>query len=339
MKYFIDYLNEIKNEKIYPVYLFYGPESYLREKALLLLKEYLLPSDGQELNYQVLDGAKVSGQEIVSAARDSAFISGQRITIVRNTVLFQSRTGSKVDDDKIIVEYIANPVLDSCLVLETAENVDRRKKIFKETARVGRVVEFSRLKAADLLKWLSKTAREEGCNLDREAAEELLTRCGNEMFVLYNEVRKLAIYTGGGKAIGVKAVRELVTGNVDENVFEVVDAIGKKDCIRALSGIQNLLMQKQQPPQIIGMVARQLRLILQVRGLVEAGLAREEIISSLKLHPFVYRKIYQQRNNFNLQQLINSLNTLADLDYSIKTGRAAFYPSIENLIVKICAQK
>jgi DNA polymerase-3 subunit delta len=134
-------------------------------------------------------------------------------------------------------------------------------------------------------------------------------------------------------------VRELVAGRVEENIFEVVDAIGSKDCVRALSGVRNLLLQKHQPQQITGMVARQFRLILQVRGLLESGRTRDEIIALLKLHPYVYKKIYQQRNNFSTGRLVRCINELAELDYRVKTGRTAFYPAMETLILKICAEK
>jgi DNA polymerase-3 subunit delta len=291
MRYFVDFLAELKKNNIAPVYLFYGPESYLRDQAIERLKEYVLPPGGEQLNYDVLDGSTMSGQEIVAIAASTSFLAGRRLVLVRNPQLFKAKAEKNEQDIKHLLDYLASPYAGTCLVFETDKNVDKRKKIYKETARVGRAIEFTLLKPADLTKWLAKRAREEGCNIGREAVGELLARCGRDMYTLYHEMEKLVSYTGPGKTINLETVQQMVAARLEDNIFEVVDAIGEKSFVRALSGIRNLLLHKQQPQQIIGMVARQFRLILQVQGLAQEGKSREQIITNLKLHPYVYKKI------------------------------------------------
>jgi len=336
LKYFLDFLAQLKKGVIAPVYLFYGPENYLRDQAVRRLREHLLPPGAQEFDYHVLDGEVASMQDIFSAASFAPLMAGRRLVVVRGSGLFKG-DGKKPDDESGILSYLAQPCTGTCLVFDTDKGVDKRRKVYKEAAKVGYAVEFTRLKPAELTKWLAKVAGEEGCSLHREAADELLSRCGRDMYTLYNEIKKLTCFLGPGKSIGPGVVREMVAGRVEENIFEVVDAAGEKDCLRALSGIRNLLLQKQQPQQIIGMVARQFRLILQVRELAAGGDTREQIIAALKMHPFVYQKIYRQRKNFDRAQLVGIINRLTELDYHIKTGRSVFYPAMETLIIKICA--
>ncbi len=338
MKYFLDLLAQLKKGDIAPVYLFYGPENYLRDQAVRRLQEHLLPTGAVEFDYHVLNGDTASVQDILSAAAFAPLMAARRLVVVRDAGLFQG-TEKKQADEGAVLDYLAQPRAETCLVFDTGKGVDKRRKLYKEAARVGCAVEFTRLKPAELVKWLAKQAGEEGCALQREAADELLSRCGRDMYTLYNEIKKLACYTGSGKSIGPGTVRDMVTARVDENIFEVVDAAGEKDCRRALSGIRGLLLQKQPPQQIIGMVARQFRLILQVRELAAGGGTREQIISALKMHPYVYQKIYRQRRNFDRAQLVGIINRLSELDYDIKTGRAVFYPAMETLIIKICAGK
>ncbi|MCL2338296.1 MAG: DNA polymerase III subunit delta [Firmicutes bacterium] len=336
MKYFLDFLAQLKKGVIAPVYLFYGPENYLRDQAVRRLQEQLLPPEAREFDYHVLDGGVASVQEILLAASFAPVMAGRRLVVVRDSGLFQS-SEKKQADESAVLEYLMQPSPETCLVFDTGKGVDKRRKLYKEAGKVGCVLEFTRLKPAELVKWLAKQAGAEGCGLQREAAEELLSRCGRDMYTLYNEIKKLTCYAGFAKSIGLGVVRELVTGRVDENIFEVVDAVGEKDCRRALSGIRGLLLQKQQPQQIIGMVARQFRLILQVRELAARRESREQIIAALKMHPYVYQKIYRQHKNFDRAQLVSIANRLAALDYDIKTGRAVFYPAMETLLIKICA--
>ncbi len=339
MKYFLDFLAELKKGEIAPVFLFYGPEDYLRHQAVRRLREALLPPGAEEFDYQVLDGTTVGVRDIVSAAGYKPLMAGRRLVVVRNTVLFRASPGKGDGGEEHFLAYLSSPSSSTCLVLETPQDVDRRRKIYKEVTRVGRAIQFARLKPADLVKWLAKLAGEEGCTLRREAAEELLARCGRDMYTLYNEMQKLVCFAGAGRSIGPEAVRELVTGRAEESIFEVVDAIGEKNCPLALAGIRRLLLSGHQPQQIIGMTARQLRLIWQVKQLAGAGYSREQIISVLQLHPFVYRKIHAQRNNFRAEQLVKAINELNELDYKFKTGRVAFYPGMETFILRVCAEK
>lgn len=338
MQYFVDFLGQLKKGAISPVYLFYGPENYLRDQAVRRLKEHLLPPGAEVFDYHVLDGEVVSVGDIVSAASFAPLMAERRLVVVRGTGLFQAGE-SKPDEESGLLGYLSRPAAGTCLVFNTGRGVDKRRKVYKETARVGSALEFTRLKPAELVKWLAKLAGEEGCSLSRDAADELLARCGRDMYALYNEMKKLTCYTGPGRTIGPGVVRELVAGRVEENIFEVVDAVGEKDCLRALTGIRSLLQQKHQPQQIIGMVARQFRLLLQVREMTAGGSSREQVIAALKIHPYVYRKVYRQRNNFDGKQLVGIINRLNDIDYAIKTGRASFYPAMETLVLKICAEK
>ncbi len=334
MKYFLDFLAQLKKNDITPVYLFYGPENYLRDQAIRRLKEHLLPPGAEEFDYHVLDGGAVTGGDVVSAISYAPLVAKRRLVVVRGAVFFH---GGRKEDEDLLIKYFGEPVSHACLVFDAGREVDRRRKVYKELCRVGRAIEFTRLKPPELVKWLAKLAAEEGCALQKEAAGELLARCGRNMYMLYNEMKKLTCYAGQGNVVGLGMVRELVAGRVEENIFEVVDAIGNKDCLRAVQGIRNLLLQKQQPQQITGMVARQFRLILQLREMVERGYSREEIIARLKMHPFVYKKIYQQRSNFKRSSLVGIINELNELDYAVKTGRVSFQPAMETLLLKICA--
>ena len=334
MKYFIDFLNVLKQGKIALVYLFYGPEAYLRDQALMRLKQTLFPSGEVDFNYETLEGSAVSAAEVIAAVEFTSLIAGQKLVVVRDAAVLQ-----KDGDDKRILEYLERPNKGCCLVFEAGLSIDRRKKLYKKIAAMGGAIEFTRLKAPELTKWLAKQAREEDAALTREAAEELLLRCGPDMYTLHHEMQKLACYVGGGNTINVDTVKELVASRVEESIFEMVDAIGEKDGAKAIGGIRQLLRQKQQPQQIIGMIARQFRLLYQVRGMLEAGTAREEIIKTLKIHPFVYKKISLQQQNFSGGQLVQAITRLADLDYLVKTGGGSFSELIETFILKLCFEK
>lgn len=107
MKYFIDFLAELKKGNVAPVYLFYGPEGYLREQAVERLKEYVLPPGGEQLNFEVLDGSVMSGREIVAAAAYASFIPGRRLVLVKSPQIFQASAEKNDREIKYVLDYLA----------------------------------------------------------------------------------------------------------------------------------------------------------------------------------------------------------------------------------------
>ena len=135
--------------------------------------------------------------------------------------------------------------------------------------------------------------------------------------------------------ITAEDVGQLVTPAIEDNIFVIMDAIGQKRCRDALRDIRELLLAKEPASRILAMIARQFRLLLQISDLSGRGMKEKEIISKLKLHQFVYRKISAQKVNFSKKQLIEIISVLANLDTDIKTGKQEFYPALETLLLKI----
>ncbi|HEX3014773.1 MAG TPA: hypothetical protein VHQ46_00085 [Desulfobacteria bacterium] len=69
-------INSIKRGMIAPVYLFYGTELYLRDKAVAALKEYFTGGDSGQLNLTTVNAGQVSLQEVIDAANTLPFFFG-----------------------------------------------------------------------------------------------------------------------------------------------------------------------------------------------------------------------------------------------------------------------
>ncbi len=74
--------------------------------------------------------------------------------------------------------------------------------------------------------------------------------------------------------------------------------------------------------QILTMITRQFKIIIQVKELLLQNTNQKDIASQLKLHPFVVQKTTPQTRNFSIEQLKKILNGLIEIDYKIKTGQA-----------------
>jgi len=349
VKYFIELLNSLKRGVVAPVYIFYGEEAYLREQAVSRFKEYLVQEDESGLNYDLIDGEMVTAEDIVARVETHPFLSGKRLVVVKNPVFFKparksgeyvSEAGEEVKSsgkEIPLLNYLKNPLTSTCLIFTTGDPVDKRKKLFQLIKKNGRAVEFTLLSRGELARWLAQKAGAAGKRFTPEAADAFLESAGPSLQKLVLELDKLFNYTAGCEEITPADVRRVCTFSVEENIFKIVDALGNKRCGEALAGIKEMLAAKEPPLRLLSMITRQFRLMLQVRDLMGRGYPAREIPARLKMHPYVYKKIAAQCQNFDYGSLAGAFESLLELDLAVKTGRQEFYPAIESLLLKLCA--
>ncbi|MHB1041818.1 MAG: DNA polymerase III subunit delta [Eubacteriales bacterium] len=353
MEYFLELLNSLKRGMISPVYLFYGPEDYLKEQAVLRFKGALFHTGEADFNFDLVRGEAASPGDIAARAKTPPFFGERRLVVVKDPAFFKpgraaaagGDDGPEQEEEKQekpaaaeapLLEYLKAPPATTCLIFIAGETVDRRRKLFKAVEKAGRAIEFTRLEKKDLLKWLGQRAKGSGKRFAAGAAETLLDRAGTSLHALANELEKLVAYSGEAEVITAADVRELRLPPVEESIFNVVDAIGNRRPAVALNGVRDLLAAREPPMRLFSMVSRQFRLLLQVRDLLDRGCPPGQVAGRLNLHSFVARKMVEQSGNFTRTGLVKVMGELLKLDEAVKTGRLEFYPALEALVLKLC---
>ena len=89
-------------------------------------------------------------------------------------------------------------------------------------------------------------AKAQGTNLPEGAAGALLERCGEDPFLLENEVDKLCAVSGY-KTVTTAMVAEMGTVSLEADVFEMIRMITAKNATGACKKMQTLLRLQQEP--------------------------------------------------------------------------------------------
>lgn len=330
-----------------PVYLFYGQEEYLKERALAKFKEVLLPQ-AADFNLDVLDGEETEPSGVVSLAENLPFMAERRLVIVKNAPWFKGKGKSKGGDNKAeqedksagkespLMDYLGRPSPTTCLIFVVRDTVDRRKKLFKAVEAVGQAIDFAALKDGEMVTWVNARVKGAGKKIEPAAARSLVEANGNlGLLNLGNEVEKLVAYAGEGKEISLLDVQNITVTNLEQNIFAVVDEAVGGNSAKALAGIQELLARKEQPVKILAMLARQFRLALQADALVREGCPEREVSKKLGLQDFVARKALNQARKSGAAKLQWALEQLAEMDVAIKKGQQEFLPAVENTFIKL----
>ena len=175
--------------------------------------------------------------------------------------------------------------------------------------------------------------------VDQESSAFLYQMVGSSLRDIYSEIQKLSLRFPGAR-IAVPQIKELATYSRLFTVFDLVDHISQKDIPRAFEVLHRLFATQGRESKailgIVGMVARQIRLLLKTKSGLRLGRGKRGVVETLKpLPPFVIDKCINQERLWKEWELQEALNHLYDSDGLIRTGSKGDLV-LETLIVQLC---
>ena len=189
---------ELKENNIRNVYLFYGPEEYLKKYYIDTITQQLLSSDDMELNYSCTDG-KIEADSVIQNCETLPVFCEKKVIIVKNSGLFKSEgKGAKGK----LEEYLTSIPEYTCLIFVENE-VDKRLKLVNSIKKSGMVVEFAYQKPADLVKWVIKVVKSYKKDIVPLAASYIVENSEYSMTELLNEINKLIVFAADKKDISL----------------------------------------------------------------------------------------------------------------------------------------
>jgi DNA polymerase III subunit delta len=297
-------------------YLISGEETYLIEQKVNdIIKEN---NEASVLKWDLTDYQIVN---VLNDASMPALLSEKKIVIGYDAFFLSSDkkadTNHNVDE---LLKYLNNPNPDTILILVVLGKLDERKKIVKELKNIVKSFEFNKLKENELYNITLDMFIKNNYKISKDVVEFLLQRTGNNIRRISEEANKLMLYRLDEKEISKDDVYSLVTKIIEDNIFDLVDAVVSKDKSKIFEIYRELINQKEEPIKIIVILANQFRLIYQVKVLINHGYTEKDIAAKLDIHPFRVKLAYQKGNKYKEEILLKYLNELADLDINIKTG-------------------
>ncbi|MBC7224103.1 MAG: DNA polymerase III subunit delta, partial [Anaerolineae bacterium] len=198
------------------------------------------------------------------------------------------------------------------------------------------VREFRTPREDQLAGWIARRVRKHGGQITPDAAEALAAFVGRDLRRLDQEIGKLVTHAGAGQAITLEAVEALVPDTREASIFAFTDAVARRDARQALSILHRLLEEGQPPLVLLNMVARQVRVILQVKELQGEGLSAPRMARELGVHPYVVEKALRQGVALSYQALERAYRLLLEADLAIKTGAQEPETALDLLVVEMC---
>ena len=316
---------DIKNGKLNHIYLIYGDESFLRKQYKERIKKALSPEE-DSMNYSYFEGKDISVGEIIDLAETMPFLAERRTIIIENSPFFKSE-GEK------IAEYLS-AVPDTTYLVFVEETVDKRSKLYKSISKNGTVVEASSLSEDKLITWILGMLKKDNKKITQNTMHYLLDKIGTNMENIRQEVEKLICYCYDKEVITNEDIDAVCTTQINNQIFEMLDAMANKRQKVALQLYYNLLALKEPPMRILFLIGRQFNLLLQARMLKQKGYGDRVIAEKIGVPPFAATKYLNQASKFKMDDLRQAVKECVEADEAVKSGNRNDRLSVELLIIK-----
>ncbi|MDD5340868.1 MAG: DNA polymerase III subunit delta [Patescibacteria group bacterium] len=306
------------------IFLF-GEDTYRSSQKLEELKaKFNREVDSSGMNLVSLDGAKLKFEEFNQQVKASPFLARKRMVIIKNLISENKSKEIQKEIVELLNEEWKNNKDDNIIIFWENISAPRsasKDALWKRLAKEKYAQEFEPLKPNQISAWAEKEIKERGGKIDRAAANLIGALVGNDLWQLSNELEKLLNYSSA-KNITSKDVENLVKAKFDDNVFNLVDALGNKNKKLALKLMSDQFSLGSNELELLGMLIWQFRILLlikdQQRG--KPNLSQAEAAKKLGIHPFVALKSLERARNFTLEQLKNIYSQLLNIDLKIKTS-------------------
>ena len=320
--------NDIKMGQLKNVYLLYGTEDYLKRQYRDKLKHALVEPD-DTMNFSAYEGKDINPKELIDLSETLPFFKEKRMILVENSGFFKN----SCDD---LAEYMSQVPESTCFVF-VEEEVDKRSKLFKAASRAGSAVEFETPKEDMLIRWILGRIQREVKKITQSVMQLFLSKTGSDMENIDKELEKLICYTLDKTEISAADVEAICTGQTENKIFEMIDAISAKNQKKALDLYYDLLALKEAPMRILFLIARQFQNLLLIKSMSAKGYPAVSIAKTAGMPSFAVQKNLRQAGAFKINQLKEAIEDCGQAEEDVKTGRMADQLAVELLIVKYSA--
>ncbi|MDF2448241.1 MAG: polymerase delta subunit [Bacteroidota bacterium] len=243
-------LTDLKRRIFKPVYFLSGEEAYYIDLISDYIEKNVLDESEQEFNQTILYGKEADMNTIVSAAKRFPMMSEYQVVIVKeaqNLKELGKTAGGDDEEDEVetkskkntgggnaLIAYLQQPQPSTILVFcYKYKTLDKRSSVYKSLQKNHVFLETKKMYENQIPDWITNFVQERNFKIGPKASFLLSEFLGNDLSKISNEVEKLFINLKEGDEITQDAVQDNIGISKEFNVFELQDALAKKDILKA----------------------------------------------------------------------------------------------------------
>ena len=333
----------IKSGKLDSWIILAGEEDYLKFYYRTELKKLAIADDNDPFalfNYTLFDGDEFNIAAFRDALTSPPMMSDVKLIEWRHADLDKMKDSNRnallsLAENKGDYPYVA------VIITSLADGFDvgtekKRSKLYTKLSEQFDIAVFDKSTDAQLISWLRRHFAKEGVAADDRALSAMLFKIGHSMFMLNEEVTKLASYAKANNLAGITPddVEQICCSSSESDAFAISNAIIEKNAEKAFLALNDMKQQRIEPPVVLAQLARTYSDLLSVSMLADEGLGAEDIAEIMKFHPYRLKRYMTAAKKTGTKKLADALDRLIKIDAASKMGGVRGYKSVEMFIAQ-----
>jgi DNA polymerase-3 subunit delta len=221
-------LQDLNNKIYHPLYFLSGEEPYFIDKISKQLETTVLTESEKDFNQVIVYGRDTTIVDIISLAKEYPVFGNYRLVIVREAQNLKS-----IEHNDLLKAYLKKPAESTILVFDYKyKKVDGRTEFAKLLGKAGVYFQSKKLWDYQVPDWIVGVMRDKGYRISQPTSIVLAENLGNDLSKIENELVKFEINLQKGAEITPEIIEEYIGISKDYNVFELQNALGKRDVLK-----------------------------------------------------------------------------------------------------------
>ena len=307
-----------------PVVLLCGEDRYARMEALAEIRASRVADGSLADNSIAFEAARLSIGELGAAASAAPFLGDWRFVRVDGLCgRFEFGSGRRqrgLGEWEGLADLLAAlPPTTQLVFVDDAAAA--RNPIRQAIAAAGEVHEFKRLRREEALDWLRAETRKRGVHLTRGAANALVERSNGDRGALAGTLEKLSLYAGEA-TVDEAVVEQMTNPSHEATIFNLVDAVAEGRMADAMRSLNAVRAAGEADPRILHMLARQFRLIVIAREVLDGGGGPRQIQEAASLRTsWQAERLQRQARRYRGGEAERALEMMLAADAAIQNYR------------------
>lgn len=326
---FFQLQKDIKSKPIKPIYLMFGEESYLQN---IILEEFKsrLHKEGRSIHYETFYGENIDFERFSNTLRTLPLGAQKQCITLKQFDKIKNSYIKKIDFMFNSLSFTNENIF--ILIFSHSKKIPNHISLDR-IKQFGVIASLQKPRTYQIKQWINLKCREYNKKITDEALYYLQKITDNDLGQMNREIEKLFCYLGQEESMIEKQdILESFYGAEAGNIFDLVDAIGERRTEVALRLIRKLGENDYHALQLLAMISRQMKLILQAK---QCQGNQKKMKGVAHLPSFVIDKLIHQSQKYHLDELKSTFGYLLDAEMKLKTGYFEPVLILEQLVIKI----
>jgi DNA polymerase-3 subunit delta len=266
----------------------------------------------RDFNQTILYGKDTDIGTIITTARRFPMMAERQVVVVR-----EAQNIKNIDQ---LSSYVKNPLTSTILVINYKhKSLDKRKSFTKEVAQNGILFESKKIYENQIPDWIKKYTNSLKYKIDTKASFLLAEFLGNDLGKITNALEKLTINIPKEKTISPEDIERNIGISKDYNNFELQNALGKKDILKANQIINYFSTNEKNNPMVVTIALLHSYFSKVLKYYFIKNKTNEKVVaSSLRINPFFVKDYKLAARNYNPKKLVEIIAMLREYDLRSK---------------------